>query len=255
MCNFASFILTKNNEYYLEDSDSHEDIIAHYHLKDDEINIVRVELIPPYNKAYIQNINQWIFYIDQDIYPPWSYAGDPTLKEKALKALARRIKDQKIGYTVECGDSKKIKVGCASVVNAGNDCDVIAGSYGVVYAGECSTVTVGNLGIAITKEQGRSIVGKGGTAIAGYGGQATAGNDSKAIAGPYGIAIAGNYGKATVGNNGKAKAGINGIIYIDYFNNNDRRRTMVGYIGEDGIEPDTFYKVENGKLVKVEEKE
>ena len=48
----------------------------------------------------------------------------------------------------------------------------------------------------------------------------------------------------------KAKAGKNGCIALAYWVNDEKRfRMAVGYVGENGIEADTWYCVENGKLV------
>jgi len=47
---------------------------------------------------------------------------------------------------------------------------------------------------------------------------------------------------------GSAKAGPNGCIALA-FDDGKRPRIVVGYVGE-GIEADTFYRVEKGLLVK-----
>ena len=78
----------------------------------------------------------------------------------------------------------------------------------------------------------KCLVGDYGKATAGYNGQATAGDK----------------GQATAGNFGKATAGVGGIINITYYN--DRYRQLIGYIREDGLEPNVTYKVQDGKFVK-----
>jgi hypothetical protein len=50
------------------------------------------------------------------------------------------------------------------------------------------------------------------------------------------------------GFNGKAKAGPDGCIALA-FDDGNRPRIVVGYVGE-GIDADTFYRVEKGLLVK-----
>ena len=47
-----------------------------------------------------------------------------------------------------------------------------------------------------------------------------------------------------------AKAGSNGAIALAYKDTSDRPRIVVGYVGEEGIEADTWYKVVEGKLIK-----
>ena len=85
-------------------------------------------------------------------------------------------------------------------------------------------------------------VGDYGTAIAGFGGTAIAGGNGTATAGDLGVAIAGGRGKATAGSHGR--------ILINYFDSEDRLRTLVGYIGENGLKPNTPYRVEDGKFVE-----
>jgi hypothetical protein len=37
---------------------------------------------------------------------------------------------------------------------------------------------------------------------------------------------------------------------LGYKDKTGKNRIAIGYVGEDGIEPDTWYKAEDGKLVK-----
>lgn len=213
MCEFASFILTKSNEYYLENSNSHEDIIDKYHFNDN--NIVRIEMLPPvpilneerYTEKFLNKLrdpNNWRFKVDQDTYPDWTYKGDPTLKEKALKALTRRIEKQKIGYKIETAYDEFVKVGYSGIAISYDHSMVIAGDYG----------------------------------------QAVGGANSIVIAGRYGQALAGVKSKAIVGVGGVAAAGCYGQIQIDYWAFGSVH-TIIGYVGADGILANTFYKVKN----------
>jgi len=83
---------------------------------------------------------------------------------------------------------------------------------------------------------------------AGDEGTATAGNWGTATAGDGGTATAGNWGTATAGDEGTATAGNWGTIVIAW-RDTRRRRLAVGYVGEDGILPDTLYRVKDGRLV------
>ncbi|HBO7290878.1 TPA: hypothetical protein L4977_004722, partial [Pseudomonas aeruginosa] len=81
-------------------------------------------------------------------------------------------------------------------------------------------------------------------ATAGDKGTATAGDKGTATAGNWGAATAGNWGAATAGGKGTATAGEKGEIRIRYWDEKaDRYRTVIGYIGEDGLEPDVPYKL------------
>jgi hypothetical protein len=68
-------------------------------------------------------------------------------------------------------------------------------------------------------------------------------------AGDYGTATAGGRGTATAGDYGTATAGDRGIIVLKRWDGS-RYRLVVGYVGEDGIEPDRAYRLDNaGKFV------
>jgi hypothetical protein len=49
---------------------------------------------------------------------------------------------------------------------------------------------------------------------------------------------------------GQARAGKDGCFALAYLDKKERPRILVGHVGEDGIEPDTWYQVVNAKLVK-----
>ena len=53
------------------------------------------------------------------------------------------------------------------------------------------------------------------------------------------------------GLHGRAKAGQNGCIALCWYDGT-RNRIVIGYVGENGIEADTFYRVTDGKLVRAE---
>ena len=118
----------------------------------------------------------------------------------------------------------------------------------------CKIVHVGNRETATTflVDHGCSGPIVGVTATAGDGGTATAGDDGTATAGNRGTATAGKWGTATAGYGGTATAGNSGAIILTWWDDeNGRKRTVVGYVGEDGIEAKVAYRLnENGKLVK-----
>ncbi len=54
---------------------------------------------------------------------------------------------------------------------------------------------------------------------------------------------------ACAGLGARVKAGRNGCFALTWYDGN-RNRIVVGYVGEDGIKADTWYRVEDGKLVE-----
>jgi hypothetical protein len=89
----------------------------------------------------------------------------------------------------------------------------------------------------------------------GDSGHASATGDSghASATGDYGHASAtGDYGWAVGGYNSQVKADKNGALTALWFDEKSKRpRVVVGYVGEDGIEANTWYQVKDGKFVKV----
>jgi hypothetical protein len=141
----------------------------------------------------------------------------------------------------EYGNGSNV-IGATVVVNgegqhaiAGYSGTAISTGYGgMATAGTCGTATAGYLGTATAGPYGTATAGPGGTAMAGYRGTATAGADGKAMAGDFGTATAGAYGKATAGEMGRIS-----ILCHD----GNRSREVIGYIGENGLEPNVPYKL------------
>jgi hypothetical protein len=95
----------------------------------------------------------------------------------------------------------------------------------VVYCGTRQGAT------ELIQRPGRAVIG--GSVTAGY----------------YGKAMAGYYGTAMAGDRGMAMAGKGGIIELSW-RDDERTRRTIGYVGEDGIEPNVPYVVKGGKLVR-----
>jgi hypothetical protein len=110
--------------------------------------------------------------------------------------------------------------------------------YGTATAGDCGTATAGNYGTATAGNYGTATAGDSGTATAGARGTATAGARGTATAGYFGTATAGDYGT---------------LILRSWDDKNQRRRFHVGYIGEDGLEPNVAYRLdEQGRFVRAD---
>ncbi|HBO2877359.1 TPA: hypothetical protein RQ790_000706 [Pseudomonas aeruginosa] len=181
-----------------------------------------------------------------------------------------------IGATLQAGDKELCQVGAYGTATAGDEGTATAGYKGTATAGYKGTATAGYKGTATAGNWGTATAGYKGTATAGNWGTATAGNWGTATAGNWGTATAGNWGTATAGDEGTATAGDEGTatagykgtatagykgtatagekgeIRIRYWDEKtERYRTVIGYIGEDGLEPNVPYKLSAGrKLVR-----
>ena len=150
-----------------------------------------------------------------------------------------------VGVTATAGDGGTAIAGYRGTAIAGYGGTATAGKWGTAIAGYGGTATAGNSGTATAGSHGTAAAGDWGTATAGDGGTATAGHRGTATAGDWGIATAGDWGTATAGNSGA-------IILTWWDDENGRKRTTIGYVGEDGIKANVAYRLdENGKLVKV----
>ena len=88
MCKYASFVLTKEREYWLEESDSHEEIISKNGLHADGAlgpNILRIELTPP--EGDWNDFGSWRYRIDQDTRSEWFDAERDEKRARAALAL------------------------------------------------------------------------------------------------------------------------------------------------------------------------
>jgi hypothetical protein len=137
----------------------------------------------------------------------------------------------------------------------------ISESDGAALVGECGTAIVGDRGTASAGKFGTATAGLRGKAFAGHKGTASDQTFGEASTGVMGTATAGDVGTASVGDRGVANAGLEGIasagekgeIRIRYYDGQVRRcRTKIGYIGENGLQPNPPYTLnEHGDFVPV----
>ena len=128
MCQFASFVVTKDNVFWCA-SNSHEDIISAHKLEALDglrCDLVRIEIVP--NPDARNNLSTWHYSVDQDRLPKWTFAGDPELERRAREALERRAAEEHW---------------FAEVISS----QAVVGYSGTATAGECGTATAGDGGI------------------------------------------------------------------------------------------------------------
>ena len=111
MCKFASFVLTKDREFYSETSDSHSEIISTNNLHEwgaKGPNIVKVEISPTDKIKKWPSLKAWNFTIDQDTLPEWADAE--TIEKRTRAALIHRHKTGfKTVYARGCNPKLVIK--------------------------------------------------------------------------------------------------------------------------------------------------
>ena len=90
MCNFASFVLTKDGVFWLEGSESHSEIIAKNGLHESGargVNVLKVEITPTPEIEVWPSLAKWAYRIDQDLFPEWhDTVADEARARQALRA-------------------------------------------------------------------------------------------------------------------------------------------------------------------------
>ncbi|CAG9262143.1 DUF7666 domain-containing protein [Paraburkholderia caribensis] len=150
---------------------------------------------------------------------------------------ARARDDAVIGAHLRVGDHRHVAVGGCGAAIAGMCGTAVAGYRGASISGDFGTSIAGAYGTATSGRAGKAIAGSEGTARSGDFGTAISGYQGTAIAAEDGIAVAGRFGTAAAGRNGE--------IRIEYFDEvAGRHRVKVGYVGEDGIDPNVAYSLD-----------
>ena len=120
MCNFASFVLTKDRVFYLDGDDSHSEIIRHFELHESGargINILKVEIRPADLVKSWPSLDLWDYSIDQDIMPEWHIPEKD--ERRARRALRERFeKGFKTVNASGCTALTELKADAAKTVNA-----------------------------------------------------------------------------------------------------------------------------------------
>lgn len=153
----------------------------------------------------------------------------------------------------QVGDFQRAKAGDSGVAISGSDGAALVGEGGIAITGDRGTASAGTYGTATAGLWGKAFAGFKGTASAQTFGEASAGVSGTANAGDVGTASVGDRGVANTGIGGIASAGDKGEIRIRYYDGQARRcRTKIGYIGENGLEPNQPYTLnEHGNFVPV----
>ena len=132
-------------EFWLQDSDSHSEIIEHFGLHEYGAagpNIVKVEISPSNRIKRFTDFRQWNIEFDQDVFPAWH---DPEVsKKRTLVALRQRAKEGfKYVYARGCTALTELKADAAETVYA-SGCTALtelkADAAEIVYASGCTAL-------------------------------------------------------------------------------------------------------------------
>ena len=173
--------------------------------------------------------------------------------------MAVRVFFENFGFNRKVASSDAANAGYCGAANAGDYGAANAGDYGAANAGNCGAANAGNYGAANAGYCGAANAGDCGAANAGNCGAANAGNCGAANAGDCGAANAGYYGAAIASNRGKVK-GKKGCVLVarntewnECTSQYEVSDWACGIVDGVNIKEDTWYHLENGKLVECEE--
>ena len=121
----------------------------------------------------------------------------------------------------------------------------ISGRKGTSISGRHGTSISGEFGQSTSGEFGQSTSGDYGTAISGDCGISISENCGYYISVDYGTSISKNKGTSQTGFYGIASSGEHGTLIIHWWDAiNLRRKISIAYVGENGIKPNTPYKLD-----------
>ena len=204
----------------------------------------------------------------------------PKTEERDTKRVAKKLTVKgEIGIAgLVKAQIEYVKAHCTHEVK--DDDAATAGEYGAATAGDSSAATAGNWGAATAGNWGAATAGEYGAATAGNCGAATAGEYGAATAGNWGAATAGNCGAATAGNCGaatsrgsvtvgengcglvrgtvgkiKIRGGMGAILVIcaEKVDSYDIAGWKADVVDGETIKADTWYTLQNGEFVEVDE--
>ena len=156
-------------------------------------------------------------------------------------------------------DQTIVVSGSRGTSTSGYEGTSISGDWGTSISGYEGTSTSGHEGTSTSGDWGKSTSGYEGTSISGDWGTSTSGYEGTSISGDWGKSTSGHEGTSTSGyegtsisaHEGKVKSGECGNLILKHWNG-ERYLVYSANVGINGIEPDTFYKIEDGKFVKAE---
>jgi hypothetical protein len=165
-----------------------------------------------------------------------------------------------IGNIIDLG--RKVKFKSAKTLFAGNRFDatthlrsLLVGDFAIIggtsTSGYRGTSTSGDYGTSTSEYRGTSTSGYRGTSTSGDYGTSTSEYRGTSTSGDYGTSTSGDYGTSTSGDGGTSTSGDGGAIVIRW-HDGARWRLSVGYIGENGLKPNSPYKLDSeGAFVEV----
>ena len=146
---------------------------------------------------------------------------EATQKIRKLGAQGKPV----IGNVESAGDNETVSGGDWSTISGGDNSTVSGGWRSIVSGGERSTLS-----------------GGGDSIVSGGDGSMLFGGDRSTVSGGSDSIVSGRDGSMLFGGKGsKVSGGESSILILQYYD--DRSRSVTAYVGENGIEPNIFYRL------------
>lgn len=150
--------------------------------------------------------------------------------------------------TAAVGDHGVARASLSGAAIAGDYGEAVAGNEGIARAHERGKAKAGIEGVAVAGRDGKAETSVFGVSVTYAGGESTTKDQGYAITGYGGIAKTGKAGVAAAGPSGRVAGGLGSVLLL----RDSLLAWVVAVVGEEGIEPDTPYCLNDaGKFVKV----
>ena len=145
------------------------------------------------------------------------------------------------GATVTGRDYATVTGGYGATVTGGYGATVTGGDNATVTGGDNATVTGGNYA-TVTGGDYATVTGGRRATVTGGDNATVTGRDYATVTGGYGATVTGGYGATvTGGDNATVTGGDNATLLLSFYNG--RKRVVTAYVGENGIKPNTPYRL------------
>jgi len=149
------------------------------------------------------------------------------------------------GGTSTSGDRGTSTSGDRGTSTSGGKGASTSGDRGTSTSGDRGTSTSGNWGTSTSGDRGTSTSGYEGTSTSGYEGTSTSGGWGTSTSGDRGTSTSGDRGASNSGNWGTCQSGEKGTISIKWYDSAaGRYRTVIGYIGGNGLKANVWYRLD-----------
>jgi len=155
-----------------------------------------------------------------------------------------------IGAVLKCEENGVIQGGALSVLTGGYYAKMTGGDYATMTGGDSATMTGGDSATMTGGYSAKMTGGYSAKMTGGYSATMTGGDSATMTGGDYAKMTGGDYATMTGGDYAKMTGGDYAVMHFTYWDGK-RTRTVIAYVGEDGIEPNVAYKLDNNhKVVK-----